>query len=168
MRATVFPTMVSGCWGWEVKKDRCFADPITASYFGLTPTEGAMGLPVKRYLAGIHTEDRERVEQRIAEAVHDGSAFCEEYRVNTLGGETRYITASGRCFHDAMGEPEFYPGYIVDMGCQPGDESAFDMGGMIALAKLGARRSGNPFLQYLLEMADLEYTSTMRRREKPM
>ncbi|RDC71029.1 PAS domain S-box protein [Rhodovulum sp. 12E13] len=73
------------------------------------------GLPVARFLAGIHEADRDRVAAAISRALETGESYHEEYRVRDASGENRWVTARGRCFHSLDGKPVRFPGVVADI-----------------------------------------------------
>jgi hypothetical protein len=154
----VFSAPVIGTWGWEIKPNRCFADPIASTYFGMTPDEGRQGQPIQRYLDAIHPEDQERVEWAIGKTVHEGAPFRETYRVNTLDGETRCILAAGFCYRDPDGSPDLYPGHIIDLGRTAQDyELIYEFGGLLTLLRQRAQGKDMEMIRYLLDMAHIEF-----------
>lgn len=163
----VLSAPVVGTWGWQVKPDLCFADPVTATYFGMTPQEGRKGQPIQRFLRAIHPDDQERVEFAIAKTVHEGTPYRETYRVITLDGEARTIMAAGFCFRDHDGNPDLYPGHFVDIGPAAAVEDlAYELGGAITLARQMADGRDMGMLRYLLDMARLEFWDVYTKRAR--
>lgn len=103
-----------GTWDWDVVSDTLKVNDRFAAFFGV-PLDGAQGLPIARFVAAILPEDRARVEAAIAASVAEGSDYLEDYRVHTIDGEVRWLTARGRCFHDAEGTPVRFPGVVIDI-----------------------------------------------------
>ncbi len=106
---------VIGTWDWDVQTDRVFADERFAQAYAVDPVAASAGAPAAQFVASIHPDDRERVAQRIEEAVKSGSEFLEEYRLIQGDGQVRWVAARGRCFHDAAGQPTRFPGATLDI-----------------------------------------------------
>ena len=104
-----------GTWDWDVVNDLVYADDKFREFFGL-PTSAATGpLPVERFLAGVHPDDRETTRSRIMGAKVSGQPFALEYRTIDRSGDVHWVSAQGRCFHDALGIPIRFPGAIIDI-----------------------------------------------------
>lgn len=104
-----------GTWDWDVPADRIYADSRFALLYGLDPAEAAGGLPIERYLAGIHPDDAAQVAAGIEQALAQGDVFAQEYRTTDRDGTVHWIFARGRCFHDRDGRPTRFPGAVVDI-----------------------------------------------------
>ncbi len=104
-----------GTWDWDVSADTVEVDERFAWLFGLAPEEARIGLPVSRFVSGILPEERQRVETAIAAALETGEDYLQEYRVVTFAGDVRWVTARGRCFYDADGNPVRFPGVVIDI-----------------------------------------------------
>lgn len=104
-----------GTWDWDVVNDLVYADDKFRDFFGL-PTSAATGpLPIDRFLDGVHPDDRETTRNRIMGAKASGQAFALEYRTIDRNGDVHWVSAQGRCFHDALGNPIRFPGAIIDI-----------------------------------------------------
>ncbi len=104
-----------GTWDWNVRDDRIKVDARFARLFGVPPEDTEDGLPVARFLAGIHEADRDRVAAAIARALETGAPYHEDYRVCDASGENRWVTARGRCFRSLDGKPMRFPGVVADI-----------------------------------------------------
>ncbi|WP_031550620.1 PAS domain S-box protein [Parvularcula oceani] len=107
-----------GTWEWDIQADTMRTDARFARMFGIDKGRAGEGMPLASFLAAIHEEDRPRVEAAIAEAVESGEEFEEEYRVTTADGEEAWLLARGKCFRDADGGPDRFPGVAVDITTQ--------------------------------------------------
>lgn len=103
-----------GSWDWDVGQDRVYADASFSHAYGVSAEEGEAGLPIDRFIEGIHPEDRDRVTARINEAVTGACEFIEEYRLLHADGE-RWVLARGHCSHDNTGQPEHFNGVAIDI-----------------------------------------------------
>lgn len=104
-----------GTWDWDVAADTIYADRRFADLYGVDPVRAAAGVPFGTYASGIHAEDRSRIAAAVEAALTSGSAFAEEYRTIDASGELHWVRACGRCFLDANGRPERFPGAVVDI-----------------------------------------------------
>lgn len=105
---------VVGTWEWDVQADRLVADARFARLMGAETEEAERGVPLARYLAGIHPEDREGVRTAIAEAVRRGDRYKHEYRVCRPDGSTAWVSARGQCVHESGGAARF-SGAVFDI-----------------------------------------------------
>lgn len=106
-----------GTWLWDVQRDEIRADKMV--WCGLDtsappPQDGTPAGHLQQFLAAIHPDDRPRVVDEIAQAVRTGNAYRTEFRIKGAGGE-RWVSASGRCEHDASGKPLVFAGLTVDV-----------------------------------------------------
>ncbi|HEY6916984.1 MAG TPA: PAS domain-containing protein [Allosphingosinicella sp.] len=104
-----------GTWDWDVPSDRVRADARFAGIYGVDPEKAAEGAPVAEFFAGIHPEDRGRVEARIAEILRTGDLFSEEYRLVQPDGAIRWVMAQGRATLDEDGKPVRFPGVTFEI-----------------------------------------------------
>lgn len=104
-----------GTWDWDIVTDRLQVDARFARLFGVPPDEAAAGSPLERFVSAIHEADRARVTQAIEAALRSGEIFNQDYRVRSLEGEERWITARGRCFYGLDGQPVRFPGVVYDI-----------------------------------------------------
>jgi PAS domain S-box-containing protein len=102
-----------GVWYWEVRHDLVLADANLLRLFGLGGQERE--LPLERFLACIHPDDRERVKEGIENAIARTGPHQEDYRVVHPDGEVRWIHARGRVETDHRGVPMTFPGVAVDV-----------------------------------------------------
>jgi len=103
-----------GTWEWNVETDEIVADRILAQFFSVSPEE-SKGRTFARYLEAIHSEDRERVRQKIAELLAHGTAYECEYRVIDVHGGVRWVVARGSLQRDSTGKPVSMPGMVLDI-----------------------------------------------------
>ncbi|GJD52013.1 hypothetical protein OPKNFCMD_4775 [Methylobacterium crusticola] len=113
-----------GWWDWDIQADRVYANDTFIHLYGLDPSAARHGgLPVARFVEGIHPEDRERVGARIAEVVATAGEFAEEYRLLHRDGGTTWVHARGRSSHDAAGLPLRFPGISLDITARKREEA---------------------------------------------
>ncbi len=82
-----------GLWVWNIQQDTIWATDRARDIYGV-PYDDKLNL--QRFLACLHSEDRERVNNVIQEAFQFGSDFREEYRVVHPDGSEYWICATGK------------------------------------------------------------------------
>ena len=82
-----------GLWVWNIQQDTIWATDRAREIYGV-PYDDKLNL--QRFLACLHSEDRERVNNVIQEAFQVGSDFREEYRVVHPDGSEYWICATGK------------------------------------------------------------------------
>ena len=82
-----------GLWVWNIKQDTIWATDRARDIYGV-PYDDKLNL--QRFLACLHSEDRERVNNVIQEAFQFGSDFREEYRVVHPDGSEYWVCATGK------------------------------------------------------------------------
>jgi PAS domain S-box-containing protein len=106
---------IVGTWVWDVAGDRIVADERFARTFGLDVAACHAGMALEGAFASIHPDDRQRVQQAIADALVRGGPYRCEYRVLQQDGLYHLIEANGRCERDAAGRPVRFPGVLLDV-----------------------------------------------------
>jgi PAS domain S-box-containing protein len=104
-----------GTWDWDVAGDQVRADARFARLYGVDPADAEQGGPIESFFAAIHPDDAERVRGEIEAAIASGEPFESEYRLIVASGETRWVTAQGRCSYDEEGSPKRFPGVSFDI-----------------------------------------------------
>ncbi|MEP0769162.1 ATP-binding protein [Trichocoleus sp. ST-U1] len=103
-------------WRWSIPGDRVRVNAAFARLFAVDPVSATSeGLPIEFFINSMHEEDRPRVSVAIEQAIHTGEEYAAEYRVRTVSGEERWLTARGRVEYDAAGKPVSFPGALVDI-----------------------------------------------------
>lgn len=98
-----------GLWFWDVIEDKIFSTPRFNEFFEL-PTHDLIDL--NSFLKTLHPEDRERVELTFQESQSSGKEYKEEFRVINSDGNTHWLSAHGKSFLDAEGNPVSMMGMI--------------------------------------------------------
>uniref|UniRef100_Q025N6 histidine kinase n=1 Tax=Solibacter usitatus (strain Ellin6076) TaxID=234267 RepID=Q025N6_SOLUE len=104
-----------GTWDFDVASGSIMSSDLCKHHFGLS-LEREFDYDI--FLHGIHTEDRERVDNAVREALRPGSVghFHAEYRtVGIDDGQERWITDMGRAFLDLDGQPLRFIGVTLDI-----------------------------------------------------
>lgn len=106
---------IIGTWVWDIPNDHFVADDRFARSFGLSVQECLNGLPLHKVTESIHLDDRERVQEAIAEAMARGGPYRCEYRVMQQDGVYRWIEANGRAELAEDGHATRFPGVLLDI-----------------------------------------------------
>ncbi|NGM70787.1 PAS domain-containing protein [Natronolimnobius sp. AArcel1] len=104
-----------GTWEWQVPENRFVTGASFARTFGVEPAAAREGVPLERITASIHEADRERVTQRIQDALETCGEYEAEYRVWDADGELRWVVARGHVECDEDGNPRRFPGALTDI-----------------------------------------------------
>ncbi|WP_246173447.1 PAS domain-containing hybrid sensor histidine kinase/response regulator [Limnoglobus roseus] len=102
-----------GTYYWDIPANQVSGDRNFVAIFGVQPNE-ATALPVERFVAAIHADDRSRVEEEIARTLRDATPFRSEYRVTGPAGD-RWVLARGAVERGASGDPVGWSGVVVDV-----------------------------------------------------
>jgi len=103
-------------WRWKIPDDQVIVNTAFAHLFAVDPVSATTeGLPIQFFLNSIHEEDRTRVWAAILQAIQSGEVYATEYRVLTVKGEERWVSARGRVEYDLAGNPISFPGALVDI-----------------------------------------------------
>jgi PAS domain S-box-containing protein len=100
-------------WEWDLKtgRDSWFGD--LQSMFGIS-SDTFVGRPEDFY-RHVHPDDRQLVAKAVADARQDRKPYAAEFRVVRLDGSVRWVTARGKFFYAANGDPERMLGMAVDI-----------------------------------------------------
>lgn len=112
VQAALAASGVVGLWTYDIWTDRLVLSPPLAEFLALAPDPGAPGMPLHGLLAGIHGEDRARVENVVHAAVAGGTPFDVAFR--TAGGG-RTLSLRGRIERDGAGQPRNGRGIVLDL-----------------------------------------------------
>lgn len=104
-----------GVWDWDLVADRVRTDARFARLYGVDPELAEQGGPIAAFFSHIHPDDAARVRAEIEQAIRSGDRFSSEYRLVDGGGRIRWVTAQGRCSHDAEGRPVRFPGVSFEV-----------------------------------------------------
>lgn len=98
-----------GLWFWDVIEDKIFSTPHFNEIFEV-PDHDLIDLD--SFFKVLHPEDRERVELSFHESQFSGKEYKEEFRVINSDGNTHWLSAQGKSFLDAEGNPVSMMGMI--------------------------------------------------------
>jgi two-component system, LuxR family, sensor kinase FixL len=82
-----------GLWVRDIQKDELWMTDKGRELFGFAKSEA---LDFKRFLGAVHSEDRERIERAVHDALAGGENFESEYRVALPDGKVRWLAGFGR------------------------------------------------------------------------
>ncbi len=98
-----------GLWFWDVVEDKIFSTPRFNDFFEVPAHEL---IDLDSFFKVIHPEDRERVELIFHQSQFSGKEYKEEFRVINSDGNTHWLSARGKSFLDAEGDPISMTGVI--------------------------------------------------------
>jgi len=117
VQAALAASGVVGLWSYDIPADRLVLSASLAQGLGHDPARTASGLPLDRFLDGIHGEDRARVENVIHAAIVGGTPFDVAFR--TAQG-ARALSLRGRIECDGTGQPRHGRGIALDLTHEAG------------------------------------------------
>lgn len=103
----------AGVWDWVIASDACTWSDELFLLFGLDPATSGAGFDVWRRI--VHPDDLPAAEQRIKDALTNGTTLYNEYRIITPAGETKWIFSVGNTTRDAQGIPLRMTGLCIDL-----------------------------------------------------
>jgi PAS domain S-box-containing protein len=104
-----------GTWDWDIVNNRVIANAAFAERYSVEPEIARAGTPIDGFVAGIHPDDRDRVNGEITECMASRTEFASEYRLIKPDGSVCWVFARGRCIYDDAGNPVRLPGATVDI-----------------------------------------------------
>ncbi|MGH9631307.1 MAG: ATP-binding protein, partial [Bryobacteraceae bacterium] len=111
-----------GVWRWDAASKSATWSPTQEALFGFTP--GTYGGSDGAFLQQLHTEDRERVRQAVAESLQTGRDYEEQYRVVWPDGTQKWLRAQGRVLRRPDGTNEAITGVTWDVTSRQEAEQA--------------------------------------------
>ena len=103
-------------WRWNIPVDRVVVSAAFAHLFGVDPSIATTeGLPLAVFVNSIHADDRAHVAVAIEQAIQTGEPYATEYRVQTVMGGERWLTARGQVEYDDADRPVAFPGALADL-----------------------------------------------------
>jgi two-component system sensor kinase FixL len=101
-----------GVWEWDVLQDRIHAYGPRST--AITPGESG-SVEFDRYLALVHTDDRESLQRAVQETLDRGGELKSEFRVYAADGTTRWLSALGRAVRGPSGNSHHLRGISLDI-----------------------------------------------------
>lgn len=102
-----------GFWDWNLSTNEVIRSENLAEIYGVSP--GQLEQTFESSLNLIHPEDRERVQEAIAQAVAENTPYSLEFRIQPSPEDIRWILGKGRVFKDAQGTPVRMIGIAMDI-----------------------------------------------------
>jgi len=102
-----------GSWDWDVVTGALQWSDEIYRIFGVAPRE--FGATYDAFLACVHPDDREHVQQAVNAAVHERQPYSLEHRVVRPDGSERTVHEQGEVSYDASGTPVRMVGIVHDV-----------------------------------------------------
>ena len=102
-----------GFWQLDIKTQNIVTTPILLEHFGITPK--TFRATLQEAIDVIHSYDRARVTEAIAQSIATKQPYHIEYRVLRPNREIRWIEAKGNCAYDKSGDPIRFAGTTIDI-----------------------------------------------------
>ena len=103
-----------GSWGWNILTNELSWSDEVYRIFGLKPQE--CGATYDTFLASVHADDRESVEEAVNRALTDsGAGYSMEHRVVHPDGSHRIVHGRGDVTFDSTGRPVRMIGTLHDI-----------------------------------------------------
>ncbi|WP_168215744.1 hybrid sensor histidine kinase/response regulator [Roseimaritima ulvae] len=100
-----------GIWDWDLKTDKLTFDETVHRIFDIDrDTKVDYSLVIQR----IHPDDREQVQQLVADSLKTGCDYDTKYRCIQRDGSVRYVRATGRVTIGNDGKPQHFIGVCFD------------------------------------------------------
>ena len=112
----------AGMWDWDIPGGKLEWSEELFGLFGLDPKKASAGFDSWR--SAIYPEDRKIAEDRIGEAIENGTPLDSEYRIKLPSGEVRWIRALGSTIHDDNNKPLHMSGICLDVTTRKQAEQA--------------------------------------------
>ncbi|MCT7981398.1 PAS domain S-box protein [Laspinema olomoucense] len=131
-----------GTWDWDILNHTLTGSAEMEALYGFVP--GSFDGKYETYLQAIDPDDRERVEEAIAEILSSTSERFEiEQRIRLETGELRWLSAQGEVIRDATGQAIRSIGTVMDISDRKEAQLALQEA---AIAAETANRSKSMFL----------------------
>ena len=103
----------TGSWAWNASSGEIFSSQELLRIFGLET--GPSTLTHEIFLALIHPEDRQRIDQAFGEATHNRTDYDADYRIVHPDGSIRHVHNLAHPVFDESGALIEYVGTAVDL-----------------------------------------------------
>ena len=103
----------TGTWDWNLKTNKITWDLNLYSLYGLRP--GSYSGGYEEFMALIHSEDRNAVNEVVQQALRDRTEFSVEFRVIWPDGAVHNLVSRGKGFYNAAGEATRMSGVTLDV-----------------------------------------------------
>lgn len=143
---------------WNLAQNLVVADLHLARLFDLPFDVARHGLPIERYIAKTHPDDRPKVARALHDAIVSGRAYRQEYRLLHGDGTVVDVVSFGQCFPDENGIASQYVGVLLALPETKRNQSSGKLLSLCLQAKDYAENTRNNAVSDLLEMAVLQLT----------
>lgn len=107
---------VVGTWAHEIWAGRITLSGPLARLVGISPEAGEQGVPVASFLAGLHDDDRARIDSTLHAAGEGGGPVTIAFRTRETGPSgARRLVLRGRIVCDDAGRPVRGCGIAIDL-----------------------------------------------------
>ncbi len=117
---------IVGTWVWDIKTNQFTVDAGFASAFGLDPALGHQGISLEQVMGTIHPDDKAGLIEAITQVMKEGGAYMHQYRVRRRDRAYYWVEANGRIEFDDDGNPDRFPGVLIDITARRGVEAERD------------------------------------------
>lgn len=98
-----------GLWSWDLKTGLVYSTPRCNELFETSPYDL---LNYDSFMQVVYPEDRQRVEEVLGHSQQTGSEYNEQFRVIYSDARIEWVSARGKTFLDAEGNPEKMMGVV--------------------------------------------------------
>ncbi|MEQ8960247.1 MAG: PAS domain-containing protein, partial [Coleofasciculus sp. C2-GNP5-27] len=102
-----------GIWDYDVPAGKLIWSKSCKLMFGLPADEADFEYQVFTHC--LHPDDRDRVNQRVADAIQTKQDYICDYRIIHNDGTQHWIAAKGRAFYDENDAPTRMIGVVLDI-----------------------------------------------------
>jgi PAS domain S-box-containing protein len=100
-------------WSWQIAENIIEADENCCVQFGFPI--GQFPKAVEGFSACVHPEDRDRVQQEVANSVEHGAEYKTEFRIVWPDGTVKTLATRGKVYYRQDGQPERLTGVTWDV-----------------------------------------------------
>jgi PAS domain S-box-containing protein len=111
-----------GTWDWDIESGRVHWSENMERIHGQLP--GTFAGNVEAFREGIHSDDRERVEQAVQQALEGNGKYHAEYRQARADGSFVWMEAHGQVTYDSSNRPKSMMGVCRDISERKRSEEA--------------------------------------------
>lgn len=90
-------------WDWDIRHNRVVWSAQLEPMLGLAP--GAFQGTFEHFADLVHSQDRQRVQAAVQQAINTGADYQIEFRMRHTDGTVSWVESRGRVYYNAAGEP---------------------------------------------------------------
>jgi PAS domain S-box-containing protein len=102
-----------GNWDWDIESNELNWSDEIYRIFGLTPQR--FGATYEAFLASVHPDDRDFVQQGVNEALYKGNTYSIDHRIIRPDGTERVVHEQAEVVFNADGKPSRMIGTVQDV-----------------------------------------------------